>query len=338
MMWTPNPACVRNRPLGHEGCSLWRALLCFVIYGSASCGTSPRGDADAGANGADDGAQESDDDGSDSSDDDTTGDGDDDDVNELCAKIDARPRPKATAVWFVINPVSLDGRLVSGDNTQEITNGQMFRELLFGTSGVVTQLDATIQFGLGSHIGDLLQGCPSGLFVPAALHKAEELADAYENLPAGQGTTWASLDMIAKEIEKRSEPIQDTIVLIQSSHGDAGCDPFVLGPDKQRTAVERVAGLGARVSVVTLLHAPGRARLAWSSPPWGMARRSPPTRPLPFARPSKALSPTRSAARSAWRVSSSKARSALARCCSRVRASVVTSPTASDSSTRGRSS
>lgn len=177
--------------------------------------------------------------------------------NETCARIDARPRPKASAVWFVINPLALDGQLAGAGNTSESTNRDMLRELLFGAGGVVPTLGGTIQFGLASHAvsGPLAGACPNGEFVPAALNRAAALADAYERLPRHQGASWSSMARIADELTRRTDPTRDTIVLIQDENGDASCELFVSAAEQQRKAVEQLASAGAHVSVMSLLYA-----------------------------------------------------------------------------------
>jgi hypothetical protein len=177
--------------------------------------------------------------------------------NETCARIDARPSPKATAVWFVINPLSLEGLLATDDVTGEDYSVDFMPDLLFGHDGVVTKLGGTIQFGIACHevtsAGSLAGPCPKGVFVPAATNNASALADALDKVTYYQGTTWASLGMIEQELARRTEPTQDTIILVQDYWGDAQCELFTSGEDMQRQAVERLAAAGVRTSVVTLL-------------------------------------------------------------------------------------
>lgn len=172
-----------------------------------------------------------------------------------CAKIDARPRAKATAVWFVFNPLMLDGQLVSAENTTGATNRDWFQQELFGASGFVSRLQSTIRFGLASHSGGWVAGamCPRGSFVEAKLQSATELAAVYPQIGSNQGATWHSLTLIGDEIARRSEPTQDTVLLIQDRWGDTGCALGVDALAEQRRAIARLTTLGARVSVISLL-------------------------------------------------------------------------------------
>lgn len=175
-----------------------------------------------------------------------------------CAKIDARPRAKASAVWFVFNPLLLDGQLAGAANTSGTTNRDWFREQLFGASGVVPKLQSSIRFGLSSHSGGLVLGqmCPRGSFVAAKPQSAAELSAAYQEVGVYQGATWHSLTLIAEEIARRNEPTQDTVLLIQDRWGDTGCTVGVDAAVQQRQAITRLTALGARVSVISLLDTP----------------------------------------------------------------------------------
>jgi hypothetical protein len=185
--------------------------------------------------------------------------------NDDCARVDARPQPRATAIWFVINPLSLNAQLISGDLAEDITNRDMLRDLLFDANGVVARLGDSLQFGAACHYSRGVAGigmCPEGSFVPAAHGNATELERLLEEAPFHQGTSWASLDMIADEIERRSEPTADTVFVIQDASGDTQCAFQDVGADLQQQAVRRLASLGARVSAVSLLWQGGQAQHA----------------------------------------------------------------------------
>jgi hypothetical protein len=185
-------------------------------------------------------------------------------IDETCARIDARPRPKATAVWFVVNPVLLDGLLATNDGALETTNREMLQQLLFAADGVVPELEDTIQFGW-STLSVTTSGsfggvdCPTGPFLPAAHDNRAAMEQALAEAPFLGGTSWAALARIEQLIDGRSEPTQDTILIIEDAFGDSSCELFTDGLQLQRQAVESIAAKGARVSVVSLLYADRQA-------------------------------------------------------------------------------
>jgi hypothetical protein len=191
---------------------------------------------------------------------DTDGPGNDTD-NDACARLEARPQPKASAVWFVFDPLLLDGQVAS--NPKEQTNREMLQDLLFKQGGIVPRLEDVVQFGLASYyvppIDVLLAGgrCPEGATIEAKSNNAQALSQALADIPGFGGSSWAALESIATAIAAQKEPTVNTILMVHREN-DAGCD-LTLVREKQRAAVKKVTDQGATVSTVAILYAQSQA-------------------------------------------------------------------------------